>query len=595
MQYYRNRNNLTLPGLETWRGSLSEKKVRLLEKSWAGIFRQYLLPQLPVHRLAENYSDHRGRPSKDLVTCMGAAVLQQVFDLTDERTCEELAFNQQWHYALDTFEQEQQLLSLKTLWSVRQALTAMGLDQEIFQRITDHLAEAFQVDTRFQRLDSVHIHSNMARLGRVRLLARTITKFLRNLRRQYREVYAARISAQMSARYLKEEADGYFGKVKPSETKKRLGEIARDLYTLIETFAEDADIRALYSYQLLERVFREQCRVEGEEVIVIPAREVSSDSLQNPSDPDAGYDGYKGQGYQVQIQETFTPAEPASEAEGPGGRDAKAAEEGETGPHLNLITHVAVEPAHEHDSAALKTALEEVAGRNLSPEELLADAAYGSDENVLEARSHSVELIAPVPGRKGEKPWDGFVFATDTQEVETCPAGKAPVRIRSNRRKGSLTAVWEESVCEGCSLRKLGRCPVVKGRQGYRWQYLAREVRNYQRRRAEEGETFQKKYRYRSGIEGTNSQYVHQLGARRLRYRGQERVRYAGIIKALGINLFRTVKYVRERSKWSKNGDLLGLQWAFYGVKLTLGRFQRILGKIGKPSPAIAGVAIVRP
>ncbi len=422
--------------METWRGSLSDKKVSLLEKSWAGIFRKYILPKLPAHRLAENYSDHMGRPSKDLVTCMGAAVLQQIFDLTDKRTYEELAFNQQWHYALDTFEQEQQLLSLKTLWSVRQAMSGGGLDQEIFKDVTDHLADIFKVDTRFQRLDSVHIYSNMARLGRVRLLSRTLSKFLRNVKRQHREVYEAVISDDLSARYLKEGSSGYFGNVKPSEAQQRLVEIARDMYVLIKTFAAYADICELYSYKLVERVFREQCRVEGDEVIVIPAKEITSDSLQNPSDPDAGYDGHKGQGYQVQIQETFTPAEDETEQPESGtGEDSRTGDkEDDKEPVLNLITHVEVEPAHMHDSAALKPALEDVEDRKLSPEELLADAAYGSDENVLEVRSHSVELIAPVPGRKGEKDFDGFVFAFDTQEIKTCPAGQSPVRVRKNRR-----------------------------------------------------------------------------------------------------------------------------------------------------------------
>lgn len=567
MQYYRNRNNLTFQGMETWRGSLSDKKVNLLEKSWAGTFRTYVLPYLPVQRLAENYSVDKGRPSKDLITCMGATVLQQIFDLTDERTCEELAFNQQWHYALDTFEQDQQLLSLKTLWTIRQVMTRMGLDQEIFKQTTDRLAEVFHVDTRFQRLDSVHIHSNMARLGRVRLLAQTITRFLRNVKRQYGEVYDVTISDELRSRYLKEQSTGYFGNVRPSETKRRLGEIAQDLYSLLETFADDPDLSKLYSYKLLRRVFKEHCRVEGEEVIVIPSKEVPSDSLQNPSDSDAGYDGHKGQGYQVQVLETYTTTEKEAEPS-----DSVESEAGKTGdnedqPVLNLITHVEVESAYKHDSAALEPALEDVEDRKLLPGELLADASYGSDENVLKAKSHSVELISPVPGKKGRKNFDGFEFNDDTQALELCPGGHAPVRVQFNRRKGSLTAFWEDSTCKECSIRAGGKCPAVKGRQGYRWQYLAKDVRIWHRRKAEEGKPFKSKYRYRAGIEGTNSRYVNMLGAKRLRYRGLERVRFAGTTKALGINLFRTAKYVRDTGKLLVNQADSCIKWFYYRVK----------------------------
>jgi len=580
MQYYRDRNNLTFPGMESWRGSLSDKKVEWLEKSWAGVFRMYILPNLPAHRLADRYSDHMGRPSKDLITCMGAILLQQIFDLTDERTQKQLAFNQEWHYALDTFEQEQQLLSLKTLWSVRQAMTEKGLDEEIFKDVTGRFADVFNVDTRFQRLDSVHIHSNMARLGRVRLLSSTVTKFLKNLKRQHRALYESMISGELSARYLKEQSSGYFGNVKPSEAKQRMCEIAGDLYWLKETFAEYASIRELYSYKLLGRVFHEQCCVEGDEVLVIPAREVGSDSLQNPSDPDAGYDGHKGQGYQVQLQETFTPDQSKPE-----GNEGLKTEEDDKEPVLNLITHVAVEPAHVHDSAALEPALEDLEERSLTPEELLADAAYGSDENVGKAGSHSVELLAPVPGRKGEKKFDGFEFDDATQEITVCPGGQSPICIRTNRRKGSMTAFWDVSTCRDCSLRKNGKCPVKEGRRGYYWQYLARDVRVYRRRMAEDEKVFRSKYRYRAGIEGTNSRYVHMTGARRLRYRGLERVRFAGVTKALGINLFRTAKYVVEIGKLPEGRVLLALKWVLNCAISAFRAIRRVFCEIAVENP----------
>ena len=50
-------------------------------------------------------------------------------------------------------------------------------------------------------------------------------------------------------------------------------------------------------------------------------KEISSDSLQNPSDPDATYSGHKGQGFQIQVIETFCDDEQEKEQ------------------FLNLITH----------------------------------------------------------------------------------------------------------------------------------------------------------------------------------------------------------------------------------------------------------------
>lgn len=143
----------------------------------------------------------------------------------------------------------------------------------------------------------------MARLGRVRLLARVISRFLKNLKRHNGAVFEC-LPERYRRRYFKENSKGYFGAVKPSGSQVRLVEIAEDLYGLIQMYGENHDLEKMYSYGLLKRVFKEQCRVEEDhKVIVIPAREVAADSLQNPSDVDATYDGHKGQGYQVQVME----------------------------------------------------------------------------------------------------------------------------------------------------------------------------------------------------------------------------------------------------------------------------------------------------
>jgi len=78
-----------------------------------------------------------------------------------------------------------------------------------------------------------------------------------------------------------------------------------------------------------------------------PNKEVPSDSLQNPSDPDAGYSSHKGQGYQVQVVENYSE-----------GGDKQ----------LSLFTHVDVQSADEHDANALLPALDDLKTRDMAPE-----------------------------------------------------------------------------------------------------------------------------------------------------------------------------------------------------------------------------------
>jgi hypothetical protein len=556
MRKIKDLNKLTLEGMEPWRGYLSDKKIKLLEKSWAGTFRNSILPALPVNTLAKNYIEDQGRPTKDLLTAMGAAILQQVFNLTDEETRQELAFNQMWHYALETYDPKEQLFAERTLWTVRHHLTQTGSAQVVFNTITDHLAEIFNVDTSNQRLDSVHVYSNMANLGRARLMARTITKFLRNLKRHFSGLFNADISAELKSRYLKEESSSYFGNTKPSESQRRLSEIAEDMQYLIEKYSGSEEVRKMNSYKLLERVISEQCEIVDDIMKVKVAKEISSDSLQNPSDVDAGYDGHKGQGYQVQISETYT------------SKDEN--EEVDNSDQLNLITYVKVESADNHDSNALMPAIDEMEERGIKPEEMLADAAYGGDDNVRAAEDKGVSVVSPVSGRKSDKDFTGFEFDEGTSEVTKCPNGKQPASVKNNK-KGTITARWAKVDCESCPVKEY--CQTKKGARGRRLNYSKKDIRLWQRRRNEAGKEFRDKYRYRAGIEATNARFIHMTGARRVRYRGIKNVEFAETMKALGINMFRVQKHTQKSGNFRPQNPIIFIYYLIFGLLCVIRRF----------------------
>ena len=519
---------LSILGLETWRTTFSSKKLELLEQSWAGVFRIHILPLLPAEQIFKLYTFDQGRPTKELFSIIGAVVLQQFFDLTDEETIEELAFNQQWHFALECFDEEDQLISLKTLWTMRHQLIKHGLADSIFSVVTDHLIEYFDVDVNQQRLDSVHVQSNMARLGRIRILVRTIIKFLKNLKRQDIELFEEEISPEMIEKYLKKSSNSYFGQVKPSATERTLQLLAEDLYSLKLNFKNDEKVSQMTSFKLLERVFDEHCFVESGQVQVKSSKEVSSTSVQNPSDPDAGYDGHKGQGYQTQILETYTKKEDKENA-------------GE--PELDLITYVETESADKHDSHALEPAIEDVKERGHKCEKILADTLYGSNENVEKAEKYGVKVVAPIPGKPSENGLDTFEFDSDNLEIISCPAGKQPDEIKHNK-KASITAIWYNQTCVNCPFAD--SCPTQECKKGRKFYYTEDAVKSLFRRQYEESDEFKDEYRYRSGIEATNSRFIHMTSARRSRYRGLEKMKFGQKFKALAINVFRVVRYRKK-------------------------------------------------
>jgi hypothetical protein len=63
----------------------------------------------------------------------------------------------------------------------------------------------FKVDTSVQRIDSIHIKSNMARLGRIGIFVRAIDRFLVNLKRHHLTLWK-KISADLVERYQGQQA-----------------------------------------------------------------------------------------------------------------------------------------------------------------------------------------------------------------------------------------------------------------------------------------------------------------------------------------------------------------------------------------------------
>ena len=504
---------------------LGPRRRKLLDSSWSGVFRRYLLEKLPVSRLARYFDEVMGRPSKELFTAMGSLILQQLHDLSDPEVTRALAFNLDWHYALDITDESDAstYLSERTLRKYRKILIEEGLDRVLFGTLTDKLIEAFDVDTSKQRLDSTLIQSNMRKLGRIRIFANTIRKFLKKLKRKRPDLFDTLLESEFIDRYLPRESGGCFSRVKPSETSKTLQDSGEDILYLVELFSSYDTVKKFSEYKLLERVLREQCRVIGTgmdaKVEIKNPKEVPSYSLQNPSDPDAGYDSHKGQGYQAQIMETY--------------HDEKQDDR-----KPNLITHVDVEPANEHDAHALHPAIDAVQERDCCPKELTCDTLYGGDDNVQKAAVKGVEVIAPLkgPAPAGEISLSDFEIDETTQFVTRCPEGYEPdnvCRTRTNR----IRARFPKKTCGTCPNQK--HCPVKLEKKAAFLRYDDKILRLAQRRAYEQTKEFKDRFRWRSGIEGTNSHLKSDVGVGRLRVRGMASVRFTVTLKALGLNILR--------------------------------------------------------
>ena len=522
---------------------LTEKTRKRLLDGWPGAFRYVILELMPVDAVSEHFDPAMGRPTKELYSIAGLLLIREFMDWTKDQALDAYSFNMNVHYALN-LEPVAQDISMRTLERYMNLFEEDDIAKNVMLEVTVSLVDLLELNIDKQRLDATHIFSDMASFGRTRLMGVVIKRFLIQLKRHNTKAYEL-LDEQFRKRYAPGVNQLFADAKKDSDSRRLLRQqVAEDMHMLVKRFGEDKSHAGRDTYKAMERIFYEQCIVQEDKVQI--KKKTGGDVMQNPSDPDATYDGHKGPGYQVQIAETCHPEN-----------------------EVQIITCAIPQTAVESDTTATSEVLDNLDETALLPKELFADTAYCSDENIQAAANRGVELVGPVQcGSLVDKDVDrlnidDFDIDEQTEEVICCPAGHKPVSSINEKQTGKTKTIMPISACSQCEFRN--ECPVEKCRDGYRLHHTAKQRRLAGRRREENTDVFRDRYRIRGGIEGTNSGLKRKTGLGQLRVRGRPAVFHAIYLKITGWNILRASvcpkmrQIVYERA----NMAVLGLDFVF--------------------------------
>ena len=525
----------SLFGVET---QLSKSLQSRLKGSWANLFRAEILPILLKSEddFALLYGK-TGRPNFSVARMLGLCLLQELYSMSDQQALDTFGFDIRWRYALDAND-DNAYISRRSLVEFRRRLAAcdpkMALVRSVFDSISKAAINKLGLSATDQRVDSTLVVSNICNRGRLDLFNKTIDYFIKGLD----QTRFSRIPKYIQ-KWHKQQPDGLFG-AGPVERKQSLRQLAKYLNRLITIFKNDPHVSHSEPYQLMVRLFNEQCMVQDSSGSSTGKRnskqinvknKTKGEQLQSPYDPDASY-GHKGNGYSAHITETCN-----------------------NKTNCEIITDYEVHGAARSDVGKAVDVVNRLASADLKPDRLFADGGYPSAPSSLDIAQHDIKFMAPVNRpRISDQTMGRELFKFDKNGcVLRCPQQHRPVAHRmrsSNNKKGkALHAIFDGNICRTC--RKLEQCPVrapnnrergcnVRNTTGdFRLEVTAQLRLRDQMYADQQTDEWKQQYRIRAGIEATMSELKRRHGMGKLRVRRAPKVCFAVACKVIACNIKR--------------------------------------------------------
>lgn len=466
------------------------------------------------------YADGRGRPNAPLNSMAAVVILREVRHCTYEQLFLNLDFDVLTRMAIGLTDMSETPFCPATLFNFQERLVSYeqkhgyNLFEQLFHSITGEQLERFAVDGSIQRCDSFRAMSNIANYGRVRLLIEVLLRLYRVLESTDRE----KVDSMLEP-YTSQSSDNYVYRMDQRDLPRELSQLA-EIYVQIfqllgNSYAEDP------VYQTFRRVMAEQFEVRDDGGVRVRKRkEIGSDSLQSPDDPEATFNAKNGKpqkGYKVNVAETATPEN-----------------------ELNLISDVAVAPNNVSDGTMLADRMDTIKQRTPRLDEMHTDGGYGG--SALDPKMSEHEVLHVETGTKmGHARVNMTYESADDGYRVSCPCQAAQAERTPKRWK----AVFNDEICRGCS--HSDHCPTVQHPRKRTFYFEASWAKASIRSRNIELIPEERR-KLRANVEATVNEFTGCFNHKgKLRVRGLARSTLQILAAALAINFGRVFRFrIRE-------------------------------------------------
>lgn len=511
---------------------LTSREQRIVEKSWAKTFADIVFPAIREARFAVLYSDNQAsRPATPVNIVVGALTIKEFTGLSDEELFASICCDVRFQYALHTTSMIEQPVSDRTFSRFRERLarhklsTGQDLLKEEIEYLTSIFAKHMHIDGTFKRMDSLMVDSSCKHMTRIDILYTTVYNAVRLLHRLGAD-------DQLPTELLHYLDDDDHNRViyhcKDDDLLTRIDRIIQDALLVLGLMDDDL-WKEFQEYQILIRMLSEQTVTGPDEKVTLrPSSEISPQSLQNPSDPDATYRekaGKKHKGFVANLIESV-------------------------GDSSGLVTAYAFEPNSYSDSQFCKDYLNS-REEDAPAETVVADGAFGGEENMKLAAEKNVRLITTALSGKDPDPvFADFSFSEDGTVVDSCAAGYTPLKSTYNEKNEQFRVLFPKEACSHCANRE--KCKAKEQKNSFVVTLSHKKVNRARYRKLLSTEEYRELTRRRNAIEGIPSVLRRKYHVDHMPVRGKIRSEIFFSFKIGAYNFTKLYKHERQRAKYAQ-------------------------------------------
>ncbi len=456
---------------------------------------------------AHMYSSVRGRPSIPPSMMVRALLLQVKDGTSDREAARRSRVDLDWKAALG-LDADHPGLGATTFSLMRARIVLHDADQELFRKTVE---KAVAVGLFSSKVLALIDSSPVLGAGAVQDTYELVTSAIRKVVRVAGEDSLPKGLRRSLRRYLKD--------TKPdidwSDAEQRKEELARMVTAANRLLGEVADRDEVHEAAALLAAIVAQDVEDGDDGEPRLRRGIAKDRIVSTSDPEMRH-GRKSQSRRFD------------------GHKLHLAEEETT----ELILGVDIGPGNGTDSEHAAPLIEQANQAGVEIDELVGDMAYGDGdtrEAVEKTGAKMVAKVKPVHNRNGFPKTD-FLIDLDTLEA-TCPAGEVSTEVRhttDHKKRPTLLLVFDAEACATCPIR----ADCVSGTGARALTLSVHEARLQEARRDQLRPSVKAKLKRRSVIE-RKIDHLHDLGARKARYRGRRKTRLQVLLAAVVANIGR--------------------------------------------------------